>query len=196
MNKPPRCRTGLACLLLSFALGWAAGCQQPTSELELISYKDPYSPEHYRLELTQCAYRVDAGGNLHIVGRASSDTHEGNPGKVTQFLHARLFWQPKPGRTFANSTTTDATIRYVIITPTGAAVYSGTGFVYPRRQRGEILIADLERACLRLEAQVGDAPAVLGDAHLSGTLVAREDAHAAVDLIRQLEQHAAGSPRP
>lgn len=183
---------GVGCALLTVWLAAAVGCQQPASELELRSYKDPYFPEPYHLTLQNCVFRVDASGDRHIAARAFRATGESESGPITQFLHVHLFWQPKPGRTFANSTGVNALMRYVIVTPTGTAAYAGTGFVYPKGQRGETLTAEIESASLRLESQSGTPAEVLGDVRLHGTLVARRDEPATVDLIGELDRHAAG----
>jgi hypothetical protein len=168
------------------------GCQAPKSQVEFVSFKDPYFPEPYHVTFEGCTYRVDASGEQDIVGRIVSMRAGTEGGPITQLMHVHLFWQPIPGRTSAEPSTTDATIRYAIITPTGTAVYSGTGFVYPKRGWGRTLSAAVEAANLRLESQTGTPTEVLGDARVHGTLVAREDAYTAVDVMRELAVHAAG----
>ena len=81
----------------------------------------------------------------------------------------------------------------MVATPEGAALYTGTGFVYARQLRNGKLRAQIESARLRLESQVGTAPEALGETSLSGTLTAPEDATTTVDTVRQLELRAAGS---
>lgn len=196
MTSLRRRHVGLTVSVLAGVLAGPLGCARPTSEIEFVSYKDPYFPEPYRVVFVECTYRVDADGDLHIAGRADFDSDQRDAGAITQYFHAHVFWQPRPGRTFANSTTTDATIRHVIVTADGMAAYAGTGFIYPRRRRGGLLTAKIETANLRLEAQTGDAPELLGDARLRGTLRARRDDHATLDLVRRLEFHAAGGHQP
>ncbi|MFQ5805635.1 MAG: hypothetical protein ACE5I3_04205 [Phycisphaerae bacterium] len=167
------------------------GCTRPSAALELTSYKDPYFPETYEVALADCAYYVGPGGDYHVVGRASHTPEDGTGGTITQLLHVHLFWKPRPGKTFDNPTTVDAIIRYAIVTDSGVAVYSGTGFVYPKRRRvSDELIAEIEIARLRLDSEAGDAPELLGAARLTGKLVAQNNASLAVDLRRQLDLHA------
>ena len=182
--------------MVALGCGLPIGCGQPASELEFTSYKDPYFPETYHVTLDECAYRVGAGGDMHIAGRAASEAGDTETRPTTQLLHVHVFWQPKPGVTFANTNTTDATIRYAVVTGAGTAIYSGTGFVYPERQQGGALSVKIETANLRLESLGGNAPEVFGDARLSGNLWPREDAHTAVDLMRALELHAGGRQKP
>jgi hypothetical protein len=191
MSRLRQRRSRLVCVLLGTALSQAAGCGPPSSRLELRTYADPFFPETRPLTFENCVYQVDAGRDLHIAA-CTTVTGQGNPGPTTQLLHVHLFWEPKPGRTPAESSGTDAVIRYALITPTGTAIYSGTGFVYPKRRFGPTVVAKIEAAALHLESLTGSIGEPLGDARLRGTLTARRDDLRAVDLIRQLDLHAAG----
>ena len=196
MNSRRRQVVALAGALLVLPCGLFVGCGQHVSEIELISYKDPYFPEPYTVVFDECAYRQDADGDLHIVGRASVEPDDYQAGPLTQLIYVHVFWQPKPGVTFANATTTTAIIRYVIVSADGTATYSGTGFTCPKSRKGRQLQVPIEAANLRLESRFGDAPEWLGDARLSGVLWAEEDAHTAVDLMRALELHAGREREP
>ena len=165
----------------------AVGCGRPHARLELTSFKDPYFPETYCVDLNQCAYYQGPSGDYHIVGRAENTPAEGEP-SVTQIIHIHMFWQPRPGKTVSNSTSVDAVIRYAILTDQGAALYSGTGFVYPKKRRmSDDIIAKLEVGRLRIDQEVGEAPELLGAARVVGTLVSQPDAAMTVDLRRQID---------
>ena len=196
MNSRRRLVVALVGALLVLSLGLSVGCGQRVSGIELISYKDPYFPEPYTVVFDECAYRQDADGDLHIVGRTSVEPDDYQAGSLTQLIYVHVFWQPKPGVTFANATTTTAIIRYVIVSAEGTTTYSGTGFTCPKGRRGRKLKVPIETANLRLESHFGDAPELLGDARLSGVLWAEENAHAAVDLMRTLELHAGREREP
>lgn len=187
------CRAGQAALVLCTVAAALLGCHRPTSTVELVSYKDPYFPEPYQVDFDHCVYRVDRGGDHHLVGRADFQPSADGQGRVTQFLHVHMFWKPWPGKTYADSTGMDATLRYVIVTQSGVASYVGTGFVYPKRQRRNgTIVAKIEHARLRLETLVGAPPELLGDARLNGTLVATHQPNQALDTLREMELHAAG----
>ncbi len=167
------------------------GCRGPSASLEITSYKDPYFPETYVVELADCAYYVDSSGDYHVVGRAVHTPEDDSGGTIEQLLHVHLFWRPWPGKTFDNPTSVDATLRYAIVTESGVAVYSGTGFLYPRKRRmSDDVVAKIEGARLHLDFQAGDSPELLGAARLAGTLVAERNASLAVDLRRRLDLHA------
>lgn len=177
-------RTAAAGLVVTLALG---GCQRSRNDLTLQSYRDPYFPETYRLVLDACTFRTDASGDVHLAATAHFES-AGAPGPIDQFLHIHLFWQPRPGRTPADTTNRDALIEYVIRSPAGVASYEGTGFIYPRKQTAERFIAQVEQARLQRTATSGDPPDVLGDVTLVGGLVATLDDARTVAIEREVAQ--------
>jgi hypothetical protein len=167
----------------------------PVSGITLVSYKDPYFPEPIDVPLNECTYQKDPRGDLQIVARdaaAALDT----AGPLERLLHIHVYWQPYPGKTFSNSSTTTATIRYIVATREGTVTYTGTGFAYPAKRSGDGLEIDLESANLQLDTSTGTAPEMLGLSRLTGKLFARHDPHRTVDLMRQVDLLAAGNTLP
>ncbi len=192
-NEARRAGARLGTLALVFSAAALGGCGIDGSHLEFVSYRDPYFPETYRVDFPLCTYQLDDAGDLHIAAQAGAATAAPDSAGVRELLAVDLFWRPRPSVTFADSTTTTATIQYVVTSAAGTAAYSGTAFVYPRRLKDGGLTADVESGRLRLTTRTGEIPELLGEARLSGTLVAREDPHTTVDLLRQLALHAAGA---
>ena len=189
-RKP--CRPALLCAAATVLPVLLLGCAGSTGTLELTSFKDPYLPETYQVEFTDCAYYTGPSGDYHIVGRATHSPEDNAGGEITQLMHVHLFWRPRPGKTFDNPSTVDATIRYAILTEQGAAIYCGTGFVYPKKRRmSDKLLVKIENARLRLEFQDGDTPDLLGNSRAAGELIAENNAALAVDLRRELDLRAA-----
>jgi len=177
----------LAAAALASAL--PAGCGRP-SALRLTSYRDPYFPETFDVRLDECAYCLGPGSDYHIVGRALHTPADGGA-SVEQLVYVHMFWKPWPGKTFADPTMVDATIRYALVTEQGVAVYSGTGFVFPRQRRfSDELLVEIEDARLRVDCLSGEPPELLGAARVAGRLRARHDAGLAVDLRRRVELYA------
>ena len=158
------------------------GCGLKPSVVQLVSYKDPYFPEPYRVELRDCTYRIDASRDVHVIARAAHDSDEA----TTQYLHLHVYWRPHPGKTPADATTSDATLRYVVASENGVAVYTGTGFALLRRRWGDRLEVALESARLHLTSKTGDLPDPLGETRISGKLWARADAAATVAVDREM----------
>ena len=178
---------GLLC-----ALG--VGCGPSGSHLKLIAFQDPHFPEHYDVRPDECVYRSDGAGDYHIVGRASSRPRADAPA-VEQIFHLHVFWRPRPGKTYDHPSLVDAVVRYAITSRQGSAVYRGAGYAYPSPSRwSDELTVKLESATVTLAAQRGDAPELLGQAHVLGTLIARNDPSRAVELMREIERLDTGTP--
>ena len=182
MSDPTR--TARLCLGLvpALAAGLSAGCA--TSTVLLVSYKDPYFPERIHIALSDGACWTDASGDIHAAARGTTQTAQGT---ATHYLCIHRFWSPKPGKTHAEESMTDATLRYCVSTENGVLVYTGTGFVFPKKRLTGGLEINIESARLRLESRSGDLPDIFGNSRLTGTLLARDDPDAAADLIRQAE---------
>lgn len=142
----------------------------------------------------QCAHWRDAGGNLHVVAEAQRLGSGPDAAIYTQILHIEMFWRPYPGKTPSNRTATDATLRYVVSTPHGAAEYTGTGFVWTKQPRFGGLRVGLERAELRLSARTGTIEDVLGEVRLSGVLYPAADQSRAVALLREADIALSAAP--
>lgn len=178
-------RVVLAAALLSAA--GVCGCAAPVSRLELKSLKDPYFPEYFAVELPTCAYRVTNSGDIHLAGRTNAATDRLADGEYGQYVHVHIYWTPRPGKTHANPSATNATLRYVVTSNEGVAVYSGTGFVYPKKLRDGRMRVDIESARLMPESTSGALGDFLGPARLTGRLFAAEDAACAALVAREMD---------
>ena len=189
-STAPVCRCAVPARITIAAAALAAlqfGCGPRHSAAELKSFKDPYFPEIYTINFDECVYRIDASGDHHLAAvathRMSDDSAE-----IRQFLDVRVYWKPVPGKTPSNSTTLDAMLRYAIQTPSGIAIYKGSGFVYLKKRRwSDKLIGRLEAGSLRLETQLGSAAEFIGDSTITATLIARPDSNRTIDLMREIE---------
>lgn len=179
----------LPAALLSLCL--AVGCA-PRYELQLVSYKDPYFPETLQLSPSDCAWRQEHGGDIHIVAR-SSDLVGEPPVAVEQYLHARLFWRPRPGKTPVDSGTINANLRFVVMTDRGVSEYEGTGFVFVKKfEHGKPADVRLESSALKPVRTSGTAPELFGEIRLTGRMKAAADESTALDLVRRAEVREAG----
>jgi len=179
-----QCRPWLPPLLL---LG-VVGCYRPlTSEVRIVSFRAAGEPQSLVTRFDECVYRAGPLGDEHIVAKGKSSPGGPSGHSVTEYLHVHVYWNPRPGKTFADSSQSDATLRYVVVSEEGASFYTGTGFVsLDGRRSGGALPVRLENGWLRLEQQVGQPPDVVGDAQLEGSLIARPEANRALDLQREM----------
>ena len=186
MNSQGRSASRSGCLATGLLAALLSGCSG--SAVHLVSYKDPYFPENYRVDLLNCTYRTGPGGGIQVIGRAVRQTEQRI---TTQYLLVDIFWKPIPGKTPADSTTTDALLRYVVASDIGTLVYAGTGFAYPQPALDGSLDIALESGRLRLQSRSGDLEDLFGDTQITGQLKARNDPPAAATLIREAELLAA-----
>jgi len=185
MNNQPRCDRLILSLAVGLLAALAGGCA--SSHVRLVSYRDPYFPENYHVKLADCAYRNAPGGGIQAVGRGVQQTDQGT---TTQYISVHIFWKPIPGKTPADASMIDAILRYVVSSGDGVAVYTGTGFAYPKPARGGGLDIALESGRLRLKSN-SNMDDLLGNSQITGQLQARNDPAAAATLLREAELLAA-----
>jgi hypothetical protein len=191
MNKTKSLLARCSPVVGLFVLLSLGGCKRPIGELELTAYKDPVSPQTFDVKLWEGAYYVEPGGDYHIVGRSVHQPAGGaGTGEITQLVHIHMFWRPRPGKTFANSSMIDAVLRYAIVTDQGAALYDGTACVFVKKTYGGKLKITLEGGRLQLSAQDGTAPEILGAARVEGELTAGPDSSLALQLRREIDLRA------
>lgn len=180
------CRGTVRAFIATVAIaGLLVGCGARHSSAKIKSFKDPYFPEIYSVNFDECVFRIDAGGDYRLVALA---IHESDAGEIRQYLDIHVYWKPVPGKTPSNPSTLDATLCYAIQSASGVAIYKGSGFVYLKQRRwSDKLIGKLESGSLRLDTQIGSGAEFIGDATITGTLIARPDSNRAVDLMREIE---------
>ncbi len=187
MNDLRPVRAALLAAGLGVLLG--CGCRRSDTALRIDSYRNPSVPKTYRVRFAQTCYDRDAAGDLRFAAHTRSTLPDDpDAGRVDQYLWLRLTWVPIPGKTYDNPTAINCLIEYLIRTPTGQARYSGAGYAYPYRQRfSDAIRLSIERADLHLESRTGNVPDLLGNARLTGTLIARPDPATCTDIRRQMQ---------
>ena len=184
MNNTPARAALLGAAVVTLVL---CGCRRPGPAVRIVALRDASQPVTYTVRFRRACYDRDAAGDLRFAAHARSQDPDSST-TVEQFFWVELTWVPIPGKTYDDPSSINATLEYVIRTPAGQARYIGTGFAYPYRQRfGDAIRLSIERAELRLEQRRGDVPDLLGDARLTGTLIARPDAAGCIDLRRQMQ---------
>ena len=171
-------------VLIAVTTALLTGCAPTANRVEVTSYRDPYFPETFVMHPTTCTYRTDTGGDVHLVAQAQHTTDE----QVrNEYLHVHIYWQPRLGTTWAESSTSNALLEYAVADADGLAVYRGTGFVFTERQRDGKIEANIESARLQLDRTQGDLPDFLGGAALTGHLLAKPDDYATAQTLREME---------
>ena len=206
------------------ALCVSSGCSKPVTQFVVESFKDRRAAQRFS-EVFEDGFFCVAPNKNHVfvfevpptdverpaegteVGEgtgggepATVASNAGNPAneqiRMSQLLQVEVFWRPRPGTTYAESTQTNANIVYCLISGRDCITYEGAGFVsFSESRDGETLTGMIESAAL-YPARMVNAPADLfGPCRLSGTFLARKDRAAVVQ--RQLRmQKKLGAPGP
>lgn len=191
MTNRRRVRGLGAALLGAAVVAVLQGCAPAHSRVEVVSYRDPYFPETFVMRPTTCTYRTDTGGDVHILASAQ---HNDAEQVRNEYLHVRIYWQPRLGTTWADSSTSNALLEYAVAEADGLAIYRGTGFVFAEQLRDGRIEANIESARLQLDRTQGNLPDFLGAAALSGHLLAKHDDYAAAQTLREMELLASRVP--
>ncbi|MGE3181912.1 MAG: hypothetical protein AB7N71_09795 [Phycisphaerae bacterium] len=157
----------------------------------MISYQDPYFPETRNLNFRRVFFYEGHTGDRHVVADSRSADGAETESSV-QMLHLHLIWKPRPGRTYANRTTSDATFVFVTTNPQATVAYEGTGFVYPEIQRDGTLRLKIENGRLRPKMVSGTSGDAIADLRIVGELFAQENRAETINLRRWVDRVAAG----
>jgi hypothetical protein len=202
--------------LLTILMG---GCRKPQTRFEILCFRNPESPERIAEDFEPGSFAVNAQRNWDIVfeippsymeigaasdsdAGATSAPSEGAPvtedspptSKTDQFwmsqlIHINVFWLPRPGKTYAESTQTNATIVYCLLVGGRVITYRGAGFVYFKQSRdGQTIAGRIESATLMPTSRLDQGLDLFGPCRIHGTFSARRDRKLVVSLLRQLRQ--------
>lgn len=164
-------------------------CGSEGGRISIVSFADPYFPETTQNEMHRACYYADPSGDIHLACDTAGTAKSND--QAAAFLRVHIYWRPKPGKTHDDSTSADATIRYLVLTPQGARLYTGSAFVFPQIQRSSgLLTARIESARLRPATKEGQPPESLGEAKLTGVLTARPDRSGTIDLAGEMDRAA------
>jgi len=125
------------------------------------------------------------------------DPSSAPPVLTAQIIKIDVFWRPLPGTTYAESTQTNAAIRYVLRTGKEAISYEGAGFVYFELSRdGKSLEGKIESSTLRPMRQSAEDLDIFGPCRLTGTFTATIDRRGVATTIQKIHRWLGPSDPP
>jgi hypothetical protein len=158
-----------------------AGCTTPDSRLEIRLADDLTSSVDY----PTCYFQEMSNNDVFVVGNTLSGDAESG---ASEWIELRIYWRPRPGKTAANASMTNALVTYAVQVGDGLTVYRGTGFVsIGKRKNSDQLIFDLRRADFEAPITLGKAP-LDKRMRIKGTLLASEDSQSVSRLRRELSE--------
>ncbi len=197
---------GMFAVILSSGVG--AGCQSKGTQLEVTAFRSSSSPEIYREQFDAGYYCINADQSWTFIfeikpvqvstsqpgdDAASEPTAEavsaGDVLWMSQIVEVEVFWRPQPGRSYAESSQTNANIVYGLTTGAGSITYEGAGFVSfslsadKKRMQGRI-----ESSTLYPARTVNAPPDLFGPCRMTGSFTAVEDRKHVVEKLREIRR--------
>ncbi len=184
----------VSCRLLIVLAVVAPGCAKVTTRFDVHSFKNSTGQELYSEVFPNGWYAVTAHRNQVFTfeiappsSRDDSDLSRPNDAEYRQLVRVEVFWKPRPGATYADSSQTNANITYCLITGKDAITYEGAGFVFLTRSMDKKSITgQIESATLVPAHFQGEPADLFGPCHLKGNFAAREDRVAVSTIEQQL----------
>ncbi len=201
-----------ACLSIS-----AAGCGREPTQFVVTSYLQPATPEVFTEQFPDGTFKVDSLRNYQIafevpptvvrvprsktIGAADPQTQPveddlADEVWMSQIVLIDLMWRPLPGKTFAESSQSNASIVYCLITGENVISYEGSGFVFfTESDDGAAIEGQLESATLYPVRFVGSPADLFGPCRVQGTFTAQRSGTATTDLQRRVRRLLANPSR-
>jgi hypothetical protein len=170
--------------LFAAGLLTASGCADPTTVLVIETHQNPARPVLLHERFDEAWFASDARGNWDIVLRAARPSPVEAGGELIEIFHARIFWRPRPGTSYAERTQTNAQFCYALIDVDRAISFEGTGFIYPVLDRtGVEMRGKVESGTLTPTRRAGDARDPLGACRITGRFTARQHRARVVEAL-------------
>lgn len=210
-RRRPAARSPKSLCLCLIAFLLPAGCRQIETRFDVTSFRNPGRPEQFTERFPTGAFAVDSQNNWEIAfdisdvrielpqpsdaEPASSQSAEADVAfkprtvSMSQYVHIRVFWKPKPGTTYVESTQTDASILYCLVTGGNAISYEGAGFVYFNQARDKKTITGRIESSTLVPVRTAKEPIDLfGPCRVEGWFVARQDRGRIVEIQQTLRR--------
>ena len=183
-----RCRSLLCLIALA-----AAGCQPVVTRFEVLSFKNELQQDRFTEQFPPGSFSITAHRDFTITFELRPEvniepTTSAPSDDASQLVRIEVFWKPRPGTTFAESSQTNANLSYCLISGRHAVTYEGAGFVYfTRSSDGKTLTGKIESGTLVPVHFAGEPNDLFGRCHLKGTFIAHEDRRKVVAAEHKLE---------
>jgi hypothetical protein len=167
-----------------------SGCRVQQTRIDLVTYDPDGTAHRHYADFEEAYYHRSPSGGIELVLRSEQPSKLDPTQTITQVVHLKAFWVPKPGTTFVESSQINAHLRYAIWTPPTGVRYDGAGFASFRLdQRQSILTGRIESGTLSPRFRAGNAVEPFGTARLSGQFRAEKDPARVVALVQWLQSH-------
>lgn len=182
--------------VVTTALLVAGGCTPgPRNSLRVVNYSPSGEREELREAFDDAWYTLDEAGNADIVLVSSQPDPAVPRGTIQQALHIRTVWRSVPGRTTAETTQVNGTIRYRITSSEGSQSYEGAGSLFFHQATwSDRLIGEVEFATLHPLPGASTTP-LFHRAEVTVQFAARHDPRRTTRLANDLARWFAAPPQ-
>jgi len=178
---------------LAAAIG-IGGCAERLSRMEITDYREGGSPARYQEVFRDAYFDIDASGNVDVVLVRGGDDGGGESDRLTQIVHIRSLWRSIPGRTVADRTQINATVRYYMVSGAFGETFEGAGSVFFRRdRRRDTLSGSLDLARLKPARRLASDGAIFQRADFAGEFHAVRDRRRVVRLVHDVDRRFSSS---
>lgn len=169
-------------------LAGLAGCSPESTRLHLTTYDEAGRERHHYADFNRVAFLTNPSGLLELGMRAEQPSKLDPTQTITQLIHIREVWRPRPGHTPIDSTQINVEVRYAILTPPTGVRYDGAGFLFAKIAKdGRTVSGQIESARLAPSYRMGDAALPFGPARFSGPFRAVNNPGEVIEIARQLD---------
>jgi len=182
-------------------VAWLSGCAPTETRFDVVAFAADAAQGRFDQVFEDGAFGIDVQNRYGIsfhredVGPAIGEANPADqaPGAsgipLRQWLIIRVFWMPRPGNTYAESTQTNADIIYCLQRGDDVITYEGAGFVYFRiTDGGRTVRGRIESATLAPARRKGRPQDYFGRCQLTGSFTARLDRPAVVAARRAVRR--------
>ena len=174
--------------LVAIGLGSLAGCASPETRINLTTYDAQGRTQQHYATFTQAGYRITPTGTFELVLQTRRPSSLDPTQSITQIVHLKCFWTPRPGTTYAEPSQINARVRYAMLTPPTGVRYDGSAFLYCKLdERTGRLTGRIESGTLAARYRMGDAVEPFTSAKFTGTFTATEDSREVVGVTQMLD---------
>ena len=161
---------------------WSKGTSLITAGLAPNPIKLPFEPK-------QCVYTVEPAQTTFFLSDFTPEELAAAGDLTGQVINIQLLWEPRPGYTPLDPTTTNVSIRLLVFSKGEVGMYGGGGFAWPRGTPGETdMQLKMTGSNLSLIAKSKNFVDLLSPGEMLGSVDATFNEQAAIVLRRTASQ--------
>ncbi len=161
---------------------WSKGTNLTTAGLAPNPIKLEFQPK-------QCIYTVEPAQTTFFLSDFTPEELAAGGDLTGQVINIQLLWEPRPGYTPLDPTTTNVSIRLLVFSKGEVGMYGGGGFAWPRGSPGETdMQLKMTGSNLSLIAKTKDFVDLLSPGEMLGSVDATFNTQAAIVMRRTASQ--------